>query len=66
MLDSIHLNEKELLYVSMLNNIDNIWGINDPFIDMDEESIRMDVLRMQMSLLQKGYALSEEENQFSN
>lgn len=65
MIDKIHLKEKELLYVSMLSNVDNIWGIRDPFKDMDEDSIRMDVLRMQMSLLQKGYAVSEEDAQFT-
>lgn len=65
MFENIHLNEKELLYVSMLNNVDNIWGTSDPFKDMDEDSIRMDVLRMQMSLLQKGYAVSEEDDQFA-
>lgn len=59
------LTEKELLYASMLSGISNIWGVKDPYAGMHEEEIKMDILRMQKSLLEKGYALSEEDGNFS-
>lgn len=62
---NLMLTEKELLYASMLLGIDNIWGVNDPYAEMAEEAIRMDILRIQKALLEKRYALSEEDGSFS-
>lgn len=65
MVSSLTLSTKELIYVSMLSGIGNIWGIADPYVEMPEDVIRIDILRIQKSLIEKRYAITDEDGSFS-
>ena len=65
MLSSLTLSKKELIYASMITGIDNIWGIADPYSEMSEDVIRIDILRIQKSLIEKRYAITEDEGPFT-
>lgn len=61
----IELNTKELLYLSVLAGIENIWGVPDAFHNMCEEDLRMEVIYIQQSLRSKRYSKSVFDNGFA-
>lgn len=65
MLSSLTLSTKELIFASMLSGVGNIWGIADPYVEMSEDVIRVDILRIQKALIEKRYAISDEDGAFS-
>lgn len=65
MLSSLTLSTKELIYASMVSGIGNIWGIVDPYNEMPEDVIRIDILRIQKSLIEKRYAITEDDGSFT-
>lgn len=55
---------KELLYLSLLLGMANIWGINNDFENQTEESISLDKIYAQDSISGKGYTSLEINDKF--
>ncbi len=50
------LSEKELAFLSALEGADNLWGMEDPFRDMNEEELRAECSALERSLRSRGCA----------
>lgn len=58
-MEELHLNRKELLYLSALMGMGNMWGFADPFGDMDDDEIKESILQLQNSLNRKGCLITD-------
>lgn len=53
-MNSIQVNKEELLYLSALAGVDNLWGVDDPFAGKSETAFRAELLSLQEALVRKG------------
>lgn len=56
-----HLNRRELMYLSALLDMGNMWGFPDPFGETKEDEIAEYILQVQESLREKGCLVQEDE-----
>lgn len=64
-MDELRLTPAELLYLSALLGMGNMWGFADPFGAVDEDELSAQILRLQESLVEKGGLLTDEEEQLT-
>lgn len=56
---------EELLYLSALAGVDNIWGLEDPFAGVGEGELLLAMLRLQEALTARGLLTAEADGQLS-
>ena len=61
----IQLTKEELLYLSALKGVDNLWGVEDPFRGMSEDIIKSELLELQDSLIRKSCLDAAVDGRFS-
>lgn len=61
----ITLSGEELLYLSAIVGVDNIWDINDPFADYGENRLITAMLDLQEALTRRGYLVPQVDGQFT-
>ncbi len=62
---NLSVSGEELLYLSAITGVDNIWGIKDPFAEQTEQEIVTAMLNLRNSLVRKGYLISNIDTQFA-